>query len=133
MRRRIGRRASWCGVILSLMLLPVVLGGGPGEAASARPAVTAKRMVAARTSATFGLPSPAYLTVQSVTLPAGAWTVMGKATAINFGSTDFVRCRLYDVADKTVIDSATYQVGTPSPRAVRSPISRPSSYRTAAR
>jgi hypothetical protein len=71
----------------------------------------AKKVVSARTSATWAMPAPGFATVQSVRLPAGTWTVIAKATAVNFQSRDFVRCQLQDATNGVTLDGSTTQVG----------------------
>ncbi|HEY5011276.1 MAG TPA: hypothetical protein VIK61_01050, partial [Acidimicrobiia bacterium] len=39
------------------------------------------------------------------------WTLMAKATAVNFSGADFVRCGLYDLTHNITLDGSTYQVG----------------------
>jgi hypothetical protein len=89
-----------CAVAIAAGLSPVV-------SAHAAP----KKVISARTSATWAMPAPGYATVQSVKLPAGTWTVIAKATAINAQSRDFVRCQLQDATNGVTLDGSTTQVG----------------------
>ena len=83
------------------------------EAASAaHPSATVKRVVSARSTTPFAMPAPGLAKVQLVRLTAGAWTVIAKATAVNFSTTDFVRCQLWDITNNVGLDGSTYQVGT---------------------
>jgi hypothetical protein len=48
-------------------------------------------------------------TVISVVLPGGSWVVTTNATAVNFGSDDYVRCGIY--SDSTSLNGATTYIG----------------------
>jgi hypothetical protein len=94
-------------VALAALLVP-----GTTAGAAARPSAVQKKVVAARTAAKFPMPAPGMAAVQTVTLPAGTWSVIAKASAIDFSSTDIVRCEIYDRTHKASLDSSAYQVGS---------------------
>ncbi|MBV8463645.1 MAG: hypothetical protein JO368_10150, partial [Acidimicrobiales bacterium] len=71
-------------------------------------------LVAAHTSSQFNMTTPGFERVQSIKLATGAWTILAKATAVNFSSDDFVRCEVIDATDNVVLDSATTFVGSSS-------------------
>ena len=106
-----GRRLSFGVAAAALAITTIGLATG-SAASAATAAASSSRVVTARTTTTFAMPAPGYNTVQSVTLSAGAWTVIAKATAVNSSTTDFARCQLYDATHSVSLDGATYQVGT---------------------
>jgi hypothetical protein len=98
------------GASLATVSSAAVARGASGQA-DVRAAATGKRVVSARTTSALSMPAPGFVRVQSVSVSAGAWTVIAKATAVNTGASDFVRCQLYDATNKVALDGATYQVG----------------------
>jgi hypothetical protein len=94
--------------IQSDAFLPVWTPKTPTTRSASLAATGVKRMVSARTAARFAMPLPAFTTMQSVKLGAGAWTVIGKATAVDSGPVDIARCRLVD--GSTALDGAAVQV-----------------------
>ena len=110
--RSAGLVALLCiGVASSTLIVGVTAAASNAAVPAVRPAAAAKRVVSARTATQFAMPAPGVATVQSVKLPAGAWTVMAKATAVNFSGADYVRCDLYDLAHSVALDGSTYQMG----------------------
>ena len=117
-RSRGARRSTALGVLMAAILGTAGLASSASGAVArpvrrpqtqAAPSATGvKRMVSARTQARFAMPLPAFATVQSVKLGAGAWTVIGKATAVDSGPVDIARCRL--VNGSTALDSAAVQI-----------------------
>jgi hypothetical protein len=94
------RRLSWrAGIGTSALALLPALVMTAGTAGASAPNV-----VQVRTSAPVTLPDAGatLMTVESVKLATGSWTVTSNATAVNFGAGDFVRCQLD--AHGTLID-----------------------------
>ena len=89
-RRRFLRRIAIGGSAL-VMLLPALLATAGTAQAAAGPNV-----VQARTASAVILPDAGatLVTVESVSLGKGSWTVTSNATAVNFGPGDYVRCQL---------------------------------------
>lgn len=87
-----------------LLAVLAVLGAGGAEA---------KSFVATTTAATT-LPTAGGtpIRVLAVTVPAGSWAVYAKASAVNFGAWDYMRCAL--VINTVQFDSATTMVGDSS-------------------
>jgi hypothetical protein len=53
------------------------------------------------------------VTLKTVTIPAGTWIVHAKANPVNFGSADYVRCRI--LVGTTQKDAAATLVGNAAP------------------
>jgi len=53
------------------------------------------------------------VTIKTVTIPAGTWTVTAKANPVNFGAADYVRCRI--MVGTTQKDAAATLVGNAAP------------------
>jgi hypothetical protein len=59
-----------------------------------------------------GMSGGTHVTVASLALPAGAWVLSSEASIVNFGPSDYTRCRI--VASGVQIASGTTLVGDPS-------------------
>jgi hypothetical protein len=105
--------AMVAAVMLSSAAPTAVRVGSPTPPAEvAALAAAATKVASVHTTASFAMPAPGMTVVQSIVLGPGAWTVMAKASAINFSTSDFVRCEILDFTDNIALDSATYSVGS---------------------
>jgi hypothetical protein len=82
------------------------------------PASAAGKAVQARTTAQTLLPSgTSPTTVQSITLTSGAWTILGKAFAVDLttAESDFFRCQLYNPTSAKQLDGSAAFVSAAFP------------------
>jgi hypothetical protein len=109
-RRRPDRRNSTVLRFVVAFVAAAALSGGlvsaPSAFAGSRARVAAAPTVLSATRKTaLPLPAPGSLTVQSIALTKGTWTVIAKASAFGTANGDFFRCELFDRT--TALDGVT--------------------------
>jgi hypothetical protein len=61
------------------------------------------------TSIKLGTVTGAYTTLLKLAVPAGIWVATAKASVVNWGDSDYVRCGL--ITDATFVDGSTSMIG----------------------
>ena len=88
----------------------VCLGGYAAFAAgSSVPATATDAVITTTASNNLTVAGATLTTIESLTLPAGAWVVQATQTAVNFNATDFFRCVI--LAGTTGVNGHTASVG----------------------
>ncbi|HEX4492089.1 MAG TPA: hypothetical protein VH914_12855 [Acidimicrobiia bacterium] len=97
------RRATFLAFVVLLGAIAATVPSSSTPATAAPPTV-----VSATNPNSVSLTSPGLFVVQSITIPKGTWTLVGKASVINAGTSgDFFRCQLVDTTHATALDGAT--------------------------
>lgn len=98
---------------IALILAGSTIAGGIVHADSSAPAATVTDYVRSSSSNTnLSTVGGVNTTIVSVSLPAGSWVLSADATAVNFGPSDYTRCKIYN--GSTFLTQATTMVGDQS-------------------